>query len=257
MIRVGIHGGSGRVGNMLIDALSSAKDLALACVYVRSRVNFTATQDVLVTNSLEEFLKHSDVVVDFTSPGGTQNLLAKAIEFKPTSLVVGTTGLGADLMGLLNEAAQKMPVFYATNMSLGVAVLNRLVFEASKILRDFDAEIYEMHHRHKKDAPSGTALTLAKSVAAARGLDLDAVRVSARDGITGERTKDEIAVMSFRGGDIVGEHTVGFYSSGEFLRLSHTATDRKTFALGALKAAAWLSSKKNGLYSIKDLLQFE
>ena len=111
-----------------------------------------------------------------------------------------------------------------------------------------------MHHRYKKDAPSGTALTLAKNVAIARNLDLDKVRVSGRDGIIGQRSRDEIAVMSLRGGDIVGRHTAGFYGNGEFIELNHTATSRATFANGAIKAAIWLSSQKNGLYDINDCL---
>ena len=137
---------------------------------------------------------------------------------------------------------------------MGVALLNSLVETASAKLREFDIEIVEMHHRHKKDAPSGTALTLAESAARGRDLDLDAVRISGRDGNIGARTKDEIAVMALRGGDIVGEHVVGFYNDGEFLRLSHTATSRDTFAKGAIKAAIWLAGQKPGLYKIKDCL---
>ena len=147
-----------------------------------------------------------------------------------------------------------MPVFYATNMSLGVAVLNLLAKQAATILKGFDIELVEMHHRHKKDAPSGTAMTLAQTLAKARNLDLNKVRVSGRDGLIGERKKDEIAVMSLRGGDIVGKHTVGFYENGEFLELSHSATSRATFAKGAVTVAKWLVSQKNGLYSMNDFL---
>jgi len=139
-------------------------------------------------------------------------------------------------------------------MSLGVAVLNRLVALASKTLRDFDCEIVEQHHKHKVDSPSGTALTLAEHAASARDLELDNVRVSGRDGVIGARTKDEIGVMSLRGGDIIGRHTVGFYNDGEFLELNHTATSRNTFSKGAIKAAMWLSTQENGLYSINDCL---
>jgi len=147
-----------------------------------------------------------------------------------------------------------MPILYATNMSLGVAILNKLAYLASKALRDFDIEIVEMHHRYKKDAPSGTALTLAEAAANARDLEVDKVRVSGRDGNIGERSKDEIAVMALRGGDIVGEHTIGFYNDGEFLRINHTATSRSTFAKGAIKAAKWLANKEPKLYNITDCL---
>lgn len=253
-IRVGIFGGTGRVGNMLIAETNKQEGLRLSCVYVVDEVNFNAPQDVLITNSVAEFLKHSDLVIDFTVPSGTENLLDSCLNIKPTPLVIGTTGLSKHQQNLLKEASLKMPILYATNMSLGVAVLNRLVFETAKILKDFDVEIVEMHHKHKKDSPSGTALTLGEHVAKARDLSLDSVRVSGRDGLIGERKSDEIAIMSLRGGDIVGEHTVGFYTQGEFLRLSHTATDRKTFAIGALKAGKWLTSKENSLYSIQDFL---
>jgi 4-hydroxy-tetrahydrodipicolinate reductase len=147
------------------------------------------------------------------------------------------------------------PVLYATNMSLGVALLNKLVYQAASVLDGFDIEIVETHHRHKKDAPSGTALTLSESAASARGLDIDKVRVSGRDGNIGERSKDEIAVMAIRGGDIVGRHTVGFYNDGEFIELNHTATSRSTFSKGAIRAAHWLADKEAGLYSISDCLE--
>ncbi len=148
-----------------------------------------------------------------------------------------------------------MPILYATNMSLGVALLNNLVAIASKALKNFDIEIVEMHHRNKRDAPSGTALTLAQSVAKARDLNLDNVRISGREGNIGARTRDEISVMSLRGGDIVGKHTVGFYNDGEFIELNHTATSRDTFASGAIRAGEWLHNQANGLYDIKDCLE--
>jgi 4-hydroxy-tetrahydrodipicolinate reductase len=147
-----------------------------------------------------------------------------------------------------------MPVLYATNMSLGVAILNNLVSIASRTLRDYDCEIVEYHHKQKIDSPRGTALTLAKSASDARDLELDKVRVSGRDGNIGARSRDEIAVMALRGGDIAGRHTVGFYNDGEFIELNHTATSRNTFSKGAIKAACWVSDKKNGLYSINDCL---
>ena len=147
-----------------------------------------------------------------------------------------------------------MPILYATNMSLGVAVLNRLAALASKALREFDAEIVEQHHRHKKDAPSGTALTLGERVAAARGLNLKEVLVTGRDGLVGARSKDEIAILAVRGGDVVGRHTVGFYNEGEFIELNHTATSRATFAKGAIKAAIWVAGQSSRLYGIDDCL---
>ncbi len=254
MINVGIHGSTGRVGELLIKNLKGDDVAKAATLHAIEQFNFPVDKDALVTNDTRTLLENSDVVIDFTLPAGTEKLLETALAGYPTPLVIGTTGLSEHQRNLMEDAAQYMPILYATNMSLGVAILNKLASLASEALADFDAEIVEMHHRHKKDAPSGTALTLAEHVAAARGLDLNKVRVSGRDGNIGERTKDEIAVMALRGGDIVGRHTVGFYNDGEFIELNHTATSRDTFAKGAIKAAKWLVKQPNGLYSINDCL---
>ncbi|MCI4400210.1 MAG: 4-hydroxy-tetrahydrodipicolinate reductase [Campylobacteraceae bacterium] len=252
MVKVGIYGATGRVGKLLCRVVEESDGMELSSVYFKGEnCGYDAK---LLSKDAADFLAKCDVAIDFTSPEGTEELL-EAAENNPTPLVIGTTGLNAHQQNLLKDAAKSMPILYATNMSLGVALLNSLVKIASEKLREFDIEIVEMHHRHKKDAPSGTALTLAEYAAAGRGLDLDSVRVSGRDGNIGARTKDEIAVMALRGGDIVGEHTVGFYNDGEFLRLSHTATSRDTFAKGAVKAAMWLAAQqKSGLYKIQDCL---
>ncbi|GKH61489.1 4-hydroxy-tetrahydrodipicolinate reductase [Campylobacter ureolyticus] len=241
MLKIGIYGSNGRMGKMIQECLKEYENVKIAALFDKNSSN------------LEDFFKSSDVVIDFSMPEGTKALLEFAKK-NPKPLCIGTTGLSKDELNLMKEISKNMPILYATNMSLGVAVLNKLAFLASKALNEFDAEILEMHHRYKKDAPSGTALTLAENVAIARNLDLDKVRVSGRDGIIGQRSKDEIAVMSLRGGDIVGRHTAGFYGNGEFIELNHTATSRATFANGAIKAAIWLSSQKNGLYDINDCL---
>ncbi len=253
MIKVGVFGASGRVGKLIIDDLKSTEGMELSAVYVRRELDFAIDPSVLVTSDLDSLLNASDVIIDFSLPEACEKLLEAALQ-NPKPLVIGTTGLNTHQLNLLKEASQKMPVLYATNMSLGVALLNKLVYQASQALADFDIEIVEMHHRHKKDAPSGTALTLAESAAKGRELNLDDVRISGRDGNIGERTKDEIAVMALRGGDIVGRHTVGFYNDGEFIELNHTATSRNTFSKGAIRAAAWLVQQKEGLYSISDCL---
>ena len=253
MINVGIHGGTGRVGRLLIENLKGDEHAKVSVVHVIEEVDFTIDEAIMITNDTAVMLENCDVVIDFTLPNGTESLLEAALK-QPKPLVIGTTGLSKHQLNLLDETARNMPVLYATNMSLGVAILNKLAALASKALSDFDAEIVEQHHRYKKDAPSGTALTLAEHVAKARGLDLDKVRVSGRDGNIGERTKDEIAVMALRGGDIVGRHTAGFYNDGEFIELNHTATSRDTFAKGAIKASKWIVSQKSGLYKITDCL---
>lgn len=254
MIKVGIFGASGRVGKLLLENLKETVDMSVSSVYVRKSLDFAIDPSVLVTSDMKSFLNASDVIIDFSLPDACEELLEAAIK-TPKPLVVGTTGLNMHQLNLLKNASEVMPVLYATNMSLGVALLNKLVAQAAAALEGFDIEIVEMHHKHKKDAPSGTALTLGESAAKARGLDLDKVRVSGRDGNIGERSEDEIAVMALRGGDIVGRHTVGFYNDGEFIELNHTATSRSTFSKGALRAAKWLSQKETGLYSIADCLE--
>jgi len=254
MIKIGVFGASGRVGKLLLENLKETEDMSVNTVYVRDNLDFSIDPSVLVTSDMKSFLNGCDVVIDFSLPDACETLLEAAMQ-TPKPLVIGTTGLSVHQLNLLKNASEVMPVLYATNMSLGVALLNKLVYQASAALEGFDIEIVEMHHRHKKDAPSGTALTLSESAAAGRGLDIDKVRVSGRDGNIGERTKDEIAVMALRGGDIVGRHTVGFYNDGEFIELNHTATSRSTFSKGAIRAASWLSDKETGLYSISDCLE--
>ncbi|WP_187647344.1 4-hydroxy-tetrahydrodipicolinate reductase [Nitrosophilus labii] len=252
MLNVGVYGGSGRVGTLLIKNLKNDTEAKVSCVHVLEGIEIEVP-GAIVTNDIDTLLKSCDVVIDFTLPEGTEALLEKALQ-TPKPIVSGTTGLSEHQLNLMKEASKKIPLLYATNMSLGIAVLNRLVEMASKKLREFDIEIVEMHHRYKKDAPSGTALTLAEHAARARGLELDKVRVSGRNGNIGQRSKDEIGVFALRGGDIVGRHTVGFYNDGEFLELNHTATSRDTFAKGAIKAAKWIVSQEPGFYSIYDCL---
>ncbi len=253
MIKVGIVGSTGRVGTLLIENIAQDKELTLSALHVFDELKQDTPKGVLVTNSMKELLKASDVVIDFSAPEATQELCEEALK-NPTPLVIATTGLNIHQQNLLNDASQEMPVLYATNMSAGIALLKMLVKKVAATLKDFDIEIVEQHHRHKVDAPSGTALTLAEFAAKGRGVELDKVRISGRDGVIGTRTKDEIGVMALRGGDIVGRHTVGFYNDGEFLELNHTATSRETFSKGALRAAKWLVGQKNGLYSINDAL---
>ena len=252
MVNIGIHGASGKMGQMIINCLKDSKDAKLTALYTIEPLE-SAPEGVIVTGELNDLFANCDVVIDFTIKEGALNLINYA-RTNPKPLVIGTTGLGEEGAGVLNLAANAMPILYATNMSLGVAVLNRLASLAAKTLAEFDIEIVEQHHRHKKDAPSGTALTLAEHAAAARGLNLKDVIVTGRDGLVGARSKDEIAVLAVRGGDVVGRHTIGFYNDGEFIEINHTATSRATFAKGAITAAVWLSSQKNGLYSIYDCL---
>lgn len=253
MVKIGIHGASGKMGRMIIECLKNEPGAKLSAAYTIEPLDFALPQGAILTDKFDELFANCDVVIDFTIKDGAINLLNYA-RTDPKPLVIGTTGLGEDGASLLKLASAAMPILYATNMSLGVAVLNRLAALASKALREFDAEIVEQHHRHKKDAPSGTALTLGERVAEARGLNLKDVLVTGRDGLVGARSKDEIAILAVRGGDVVGRHTVGFYNDGEFIELNHTATSRATFAKGAIKAAIWTAGRESGLYGIDDCL---
>ncbi|MDH5464003.1 MAG: 4-hydroxy-tetrahydrodipicolinate reductase [Thiovulaceae bacterium] len=256
-LKIGVFGATGRVGQLIINALRQDQNAGVSVIYVRGDLDFSVDPSILITNDMNAFLKASDVIIDFSLPDATEKLLETALNGVPKPLVIGTTGLSGHQLNLMQEASQHMPILYATNMSLGVALLNQLVAIAAKALEDFDIEIVEMHHKHKKDAPSGTALTLAEHAAQARGLNLDDVRVSGRNGNVGERTKDEISVMALRGGDIVGRHTAGFYDDGEFIELNHTATNRATFAKGAIKAAKWLVTADKGMHTITQCLGLE
>ena len=253
-MKFGIVGATGRVGQLLVKIIKE-QNLTLGSVIFEGKSDLEFPDGCVVTNDFKTFLENCDVVIDFSAPKATETLFETAIENKLNrAMVIATTGFNDHQKNLLIKASETMPVLYATNMSLGIAVLNKVVEMVSKTLENFEIEIVEMHHRYKKDAPSGTALTLAEHCAKARGLELEKVRVSGRDGIIGERKKDEIAVMALRGGDIVGRHTVGFYNDGEFLEFNHTATSRETFAQGAIKVALWLVNQKAGFYSINDAL---
>jgi 4-hydroxy-tetrahydrodipicolinate reductase len=241
------------MGAHLIKNVLEEDAFELSVLHVFDELTVPVPESVLLTNSMVKFLDHCDVVIDFSAPAATQSLLEMVLE-NPKPLVIATTGFTVHQQNLLDEASQQMPILYATNMSAGIALLKKLVEQVASTLGDFDIEIVEQHHRHKVDAPSGTALTLAEFAAKGRGLDLDQVRISGRDGQIGARSRDEIAVMALRGGDIVGRHTVGFYNDGEFIELNHTAPSRETFSKGAIRSAKWIVDQEPGLYSINDVL---
>ena len=251
-MKYGIVGATGRVGQLLVKILKESNEKIGAVMFTGAQT-IEFDEDTIITNDANTLLENVDVVIDFSAPVATEKLLEAALN-NPKPLVIATTGLNDHQKNLMIEVSKKAPILYATNMSLGVAILNKLVAMVSEKLRDFDIEIVEQHHRYKVDAPSGTALTLAESCAKARGLELKDVIVTGRSGHVGARTKDEIGVFAVRGGDVVGRHTVGFYNDGEFLELNHTATSRETFARGAIKVAKWIVNQNPGLYSINDAL---
>lgn len=194
-----------------------------------------------------------DVIIDFSSPKATQGLLELA-KVKGKAIVIGTTGHTAEEKKLLLPIASQVPCVWAGNFSVGVNLLFALTRQASRILgSDYDAEVIEMHHRFKKDSPSGTAARLLEIILEERKLNADALR-HGREGITGERTNTEVGVHSLRGGDVVGDHSVLFAALGERFELTHKASDRAIFARGAVRAAQWVSGRKPGVYDMQDVL---
>ena len=237
-IPVGILGAHGRMGQALIVALESHPRLFLG----------TALD---AGGDLDELLACA-VAIDFTMPAASAAFAREAAK-RNLPLVIGTTGLSEDQEDAVRKASQAIPIVYAANMSIGVTVLAALVEQAAKLLaNDYDIEIAEMHHRHKADAPSGTALLLGRAAAAGRSVDLETVRADHRNG---KRLAGEIGFASLRGGDVAGDHTVYFAGDGERLELTHRASSRSVFAQGALRAAEWVIAQKPGLYGMRDVLE--
>ncbi|RLD94604.1 MAG: 4-hydroxy-tetrahydrodipicolinate reductase [Aquificota bacterium] len=212
-------------------------------------------EGVKVTSSLDEAITgETRVVIDFTLPQATLAHLETAVK-EGVAMVIGTTGITGKDLERARSLASRIPCVWAPNMSVGVNLLFKLVGEVARILgEDYDVEIVEIHHRFKKDAPSGTAVRLAEKVAQALGRDLDQVGVYGRHGMVGERNREEIGVMALRGGDVVGEHTVIFAALGERVELTHRAHSRETFARGAIRAAKWVVDMAPGLYDMAQVL---
>ena len=194
-----------------------------------------------------------DVYIDFSTPAATA-AAARAAVASQTPAVVGTTGLGPEALTALDALAQVAPVIIAANFSLGVNLMLGLVRQAARALGDWDAEVVETHHNKKRDAPSGTALAIARAIAAGHGVEYDAVKRHVRDGEIGARPHGEIGVATLRGGDVVGEHVAYFFGEAERIEIAHRATSRSIFATGALVAAAWLVGKSPGRYTMLDVL---
>jgi 4-hydroxy-tetrahydrodipicolinate reductase len=265
-IRVGIAGCAGRMGQMLLKLLITAPGV-LVVGGTERRGSHVLGRDlgalaggeplgITIGDNPEPLFEQSDVVVDFTSPSATA-LHAGIAAKTATAHVIGTTGLDSDQMVAISRAAQRVPIVIASNMSLGVNLLEQVVEEVSRILdTDWDIEIIEMHHRHKVDAPSGTALSLGDAAARGRNVQLRRVARRGRDGQVGPRVKGEIGFSAIRGGDVVGDHTVIFAADGERIEITHKASNREIFARGAVKSVLWAAGKRPGLYSMKDVLGF-
>ncbi len=253
-IRIGIIGVNGRMGRLIAEETRAA-GADLAGGIGRPGGSAAAPPDVTMFADLADLAAASDVVVDFTHASaarGNGGVLAKAGK----AWVLGTSGLSADDEAAVAVAAERIPVVYASNFSAGVNLVLALAERMGAALPAdaYDAEIMEMHHRQKVDAPSGTAIGMGRAVAKGRGVKLDDVIESGRHGHTGARKTGAIGFAALRGGQVVGEHTLIFASGSEHIALTHRAFDRRTFATGAVRAAMWVSGRKSGLYSMMDVL---
>ncbi|WP_261843516.1 4-hydroxy-tetrahydrodipicolinate reductase [Aliamphritea ceti] len=264
MIRVAVAGAAGRMGKANIQAVEAADGMQLGAAIVSPKSSLIGADagelagvgklGVALSGSLGNVINDFDVLIDFTSPQVTLANMALCAEHGKR-IVIGTTGLTPEERAELDSYADKMPVVFASNMSVGVNLSFKLLAMAAKVLGDdYDVEIIEAHHHHKVDSPSGTALSMGEAVAGALGRDLRECAVYGREGQVGARTQKEIGFATVRAGDVVGDHTVLFANEGERLEITHKASSRLTFAKGAVRAVSWLNEQSEGVYSMQDVL---
>ncbi|GAL21463.1 4-hydroxy-tetrahydrodipicolinate reductase [Vibrio maritimus] len=264
MVRIAIAGAAGRMGRNLVKATFHNKQATVGAGSERPESSLVGVDvgelcgegrfDVALVDDLTKSIADFDVIIDFTAPKSTLANL-ELCKQHGKKMVIGTTGFSEEEKELIDEAAKVVPVVMAPNYSVGVNLVFKLLEKAAKVMGDYcDIEIVEAHHRHKVDAPSGTAIGMGEAIAGAMGNELNDVAVYAREGITGERTRDEIGFATIRAGDIIGEHTAMFADIGERVEITHKATDRMTFANGAVKAAVWLNDKPAGFYTMTEVL---
>ncbi|MCG3730866.1 4-hydroxy-tetrahydrodipicolinate reductase [Vibrio cincinnatiensis] len=264
MVRIAIAGAAGRMGRNLVKASYYHPETTVGAGSERPESSLVGVDigelcgegrfDVALVDNLELAINDFDVIIDFTAPASTLANIELCKQYGK-KLVIGTTGFSESERAMIDEAAAVIPIVMAPNYSVGVNLVFKLLEKAAKVMGDYcDIEIIEAHHRYKVDAPSGTAIGMGEAIAGAMGNQLGDVAVYAREGITGERQRHEIGFATIRAGDIVGEHTAMFADIGERIEITHKATDRMTFANGAVKAAVWLAHKKAGLYTMTDVL---
>jgi len=263
LLNIAVAGSTGRMGKTLIEAITEVDDLKLSAALEQpgSQALFQDAGALLgtscgvpINSNPIDALKTSDVLIDFTRPAGTLTYLEACRELN-IKMVIGTTGFTAAEKKLIQDAANEIAIVFAPNMSIGVNVLFKLLEVATAALQDgYDIEIIEAHHRHKVDAPSGTALRMGEVIAQISNRQLEQVAIYGRQGQAGERASDTIGFSTIRGGDIVGDHTALFAGIGERIEITHKASSRKTFATGALRAARFLATQKCGLFDMQDVL---
>jgi 4-hydroxy-tetrahydrodipicolinate reductase len=262
-LKVVIAGCSGRMGHALLESVFADAELVLHGALDRADnphlgrdagEQFGKLSGVKVTADVGAALKSADVLVDFTRPEASMQYL-DACQKANVSMVIGTTGFSVEQKSAIEAASKNIPIVFAPNMSVGVTLLINLVEQAARVLKDgYDIEVVEMHHRHKVDAPSGTALRLGEAAAHGIGQDLKDCAIYTREGVTGEREAGKIGFATLRGGDVVGDHTVMFAGIGERVEITHKASSRATFAIGALRAAKFLAQKQSGQFDMQDVL---
>jgi 4-hydroxy-tetrahydrodipicolinate reductase len=266
MIKVAVTGASGKMGSRIIRLLAESPDLEL-CAAIEREGHASVGRDagesagsghlgVPVSADFESAVGPADVLIDFTEPSGAMRRIEAAAR-KGKAVVIGTTGFSEEQLSRIRALSKDIPCVLSPNMSVGVNILFKLLGDVARVTgEDYDVEIVEMHHRHKKDAPSGTAMKMARILAEALKRDLNSAGVYGRHGMVGERKKEEIGIQSLRGGDVVGDHTVIFAGPGERIELTHKAQSRDNFARGALIAARWAVGRQPGLYDMQDVLGF-
>ncbi|UPW19779.1 4-hydroxy-tetrahydrodipicolinate reductase [Agarivorans sp. TSD2052] len=263
-VRVAIVGCNGRMGKNLLEAVNNSASTVLGAATERPGSSLIGvdvgelaglgTLNIAIIDDLKQAKDDIDVIIDFTAPTVTLSHVAWA-KANGKKMVIGTTGFSDEQKQQLKEAADDIAIMFAPNMSVGVNLVFKLLEVAAKVMGDYtDIEIIEGHHRHKVDAPSGTALGMGEVIADTLGRDLKKVAVYGREGITGERDRDTIGFATIRAGDLVGEHTAMFADIGERVEITHKASSRMTFANGAVRAAVWLQDKQNGLFDMRDVL---
>ncbi|WP_081090132.1 4-hydroxy-tetrahydrodipicolinate reductase [Vibrio splendidus] len=264
VVRIAIAGAAGRMGRNLVKAAHHNSEASVGAGSERPESSLVGVDvgelcgegrfDVALVDDLSKAIEEFDVIVDFTAPVSTLANI-ELCKRHGKKLIIGTTGFSEEEKQVIDAASKEMPIVMAPNYSVGVNLVFKLLEKAAKVMGDYcDVEIVEAHHRHKVDAPSGTAIGMGEAIAGAMGNELNNVAVWSREGITGERTKDEIGFATIRAGDIIGEHTAMFADIGERVEITHKATDRMTFANGAIKAAVWLNDKPAGFYTMTDVL---
>lgn len=263
LLQIVIAGSTGRMGRALLEAVFQSPDLRLHAALERADSPLLGKDagealgspcGIRITADVAAALAGADVLVDFTRPEGTLHHLALC-QAQSVRMVIGTTGFSAEQKAHIAQAAQRLGIVMAPNFSVGVTLLLELLQTAASVLREgYDIEIIEAHHRHKVDAPSGTALRMGEVIAQTLGRNLDEVAVYGRQGVTGERRQSAIGFATVRGGDIVGDHTALFAGVGERVEISHKASSRATFAVGALRAARFIAQRSHGLFDMQDVL---